>query len=237
MVHGIFLQSPNNHLAGRGCPTCAAEANGERCRMTQGDFLARCRDCHGDAYDYSQTTYVTIDEKVTITCPDHGNFQQLPSNHIYTRGGKAPAGCPKCRGTNFSAAATEWLTAKAFVDGINIQHAGNLGEYRIPNTSYYVDGFCHETKMVYEFLGSFWHGDPQVYSRQTVHPIRNISMGEIYNSTMKRLTEIESLGYSIEYVWEQAWRQNKMTAKRVARQMMLDPDDLDIAVLTVMNVS
>jgi len=46
----------------------------------------------------------------------------------------------------------EWLTYQN--PDLVIQHAlTGRGEYRIPNTNYRVDGFCHETNTVYEYLG------------------------------------------------------------------------------------
>ena len=54
------------------------------------NFILKCIEVHGDVYDYSQTIYVNVKTKVKITCPDHGEFFQLPNNHL--RGSK----CPKC---------------------------------------------------------------------------------------------------------------------------------------------
>ena len=53
-------------------------------------FFENSLSVHGDRYDYSKVEYVNAITKVTIICPDHGEFQQTPSNH---KGGK---GCPEC---------------------------------------------------------------------------------------------------------------------------------------------
>lgn len=45
---------------------------------------------HGDRYDYSLVNYTMSRNKVTIICPDHGEFHQIASNHL--RG----CGCPQC---------------------------------------------------------------------------------------------------------------------------------------------
>lgn len=45
---------------------------------------------HGSKYDYSKINYVNNRTKVTIICPEHGEFEQTPSNH------KNGAGCPHC---------------------------------------------------------------------------------------------------------------------------------------------
>lgn len=54
-------------------------------------FLERARAVHGDKYSYINMVYVNSTTKVTITCPHHGDFTQLPNNHY--RG----SGCPKCK--------------------------------------------------------------------------------------------------------------------------------------------
>lgn len=45
-------------------------------------FISRAKAVHGDKYDYSKTTYVKSKSKVTIICPDHGEFQQIPNSHL-----------------------------------------------------------------------------------------------------------------------------------------------------------
>ena len=88
--HGEFWQEANGHLSGRGCPKCANEANGERCRSSKEDFIKKANEKHGDKYDYSKVTYVNDCTKITIHCPEHGNFEQTPNSHLNGRG------CPKC---------------------------------------------------------------------------------------------------------------------------------------------
>ena len=55
-------------------------------RMTQEQFLARCKEVHGDRYDYSKTVYVRMHDKVIITCKEHGDFEQQPMSHVQGRG-------------------------------------------------------------------------------------------------------------------------------------------------------
>lgn len=52
-------------------------------------FIVECIEKHGKDYDYDLTKYLNSKEKVTITCYKHGNFKQLPSNHL-------KYGCFKC---------------------------------------------------------------------------------------------------------------------------------------------
>lgn len=59
-------------------------------RKTTEQFIAEARAVHGDRYDYSKVDYKGKDVKVCIICPIHGEFWQLPSNHL--RG----SGCYSC---------------------------------------------------------------------------------------------------------------------------------------------
>ena len=45
---------------------------------------------HGEKYDYSKVIYVNARTKVTITCKEHGDFEQHVNNH------KRGEGCPLC---------------------------------------------------------------------------------------------------------------------------------------------
>ena len=83
-IHGDFKQAPHHHLKGIGCPIC-----GSKTYDTE-EFIRRARLKHGDKYDYSKTKYTGKKNKVIITCPIHGDFEQLPQNHLKR------SGCPEC---------------------------------------------------------------------------------------------------------------------------------------------
>lgn len=53
-------------------------------------FAFKAKEVHGEKYDYSLVDFKRSDRKVTIVCPEHGAFEQTPSNHML--GTK----CPKC---------------------------------------------------------------------------------------------------------------------------------------------
>ena len=60
-------------------------------KKTREQFIEDARKVHGDKYDYSKVEYVNCKEKVTLICPEHGDFLITPDNHIRGRG------CPICR--------------------------------------------------------------------------------------------------------------------------------------------
>lgn len=59
-------------------------------KLTTDDFIAKSIEIHGLKYDYSKVNYINMQTPVTIICSKHGEFQQLPYNHV--RG----AGCTLC---------------------------------------------------------------------------------------------------------------------------------------------
>lgn len=59
-------------------------------RLTTEIFIERAVKIHEDFYNYDSVVYITDEEKVKITCPIHGDFEQRPSTHL--RGCR----CPKC---------------------------------------------------------------------------------------------------------------------------------------------
>ena len=90
--HGEFWQYPQDHVRGNKCPKCANENRGGKKRFTKDEFINKCKEIHGDIYDYSKVEYKNINTKVTIICPMHGEFEQIGINHILGQG------CPKCAG-------------------------------------------------------------------------------------------------------------------------------------------
>ena len=96
-IHGEFKQTPNNHLRGQNCPKC-----GGRGKLITEDFIKKAKEVHGNKYDYSKADYKNNHTKVTIICPAHGEFKQIPSSHLQG------SGCPKCGGR-------EKLTTEGFI--------------------------------------------------------------------------------------------------------------------------
>ncbi len=54
---------------------------------------------------------------------------------------------------------------------------------------YLMDGY-YEThngeKVVLEFHGDFWHGNPAKYSRSTINPVAQMTMGDLYDRTIEK---------------------------------------------------
>ena len=92
--HGEFWQKPSDHVRGNGCPQCANRKRGDKKRLRKEEFIEKAKLIHGDKYDYSEVKYENVNTKITIICPEHGAYIQLPINHLMGQG------CPKCVGRN-----------------------------------------------------------------------------------------------------------------------------------------
>ena len=88
--HGRFLQNPDNHLSGKGCPLCRDKALALRFKSNELDFIMKATKRHGNRYDYSLFTYVNARRKGDIICKKHGKFSQAPNKHLNG------CGCPMC---------------------------------------------------------------------------------------------------------------------------------------------
>ena len=108
--HGEFWQTPNKHLSGCGCQSCAGKNKNKEY------FIRKSREIHGDKYNYSKVDYINWNTKVCIICPKHGEFWQSPLKHINEK-----HNCPKC-------SKRVKLTTEEFVERAKIAH-GNKYDY------------------------------------------------------------------------------------------------------------
>jgi ribosomal protein L36 len=92
--HGEFKQTPKGHFRGRGCSICGGSQ-----RFDTKTFIKAVREVHGDKYDYSKVKYVNYKTKVTIICPEHGEFKQTPKCHCSGSGCRFCA--DNCCGTEY----------------------------------------------------------------------------------------------------------------------------------------
>lgn len=96
--HGPFKQTGSAHLAGRGCPVCAKpkiNARNLRVTTTFSAFKEKADNRHLGKYQYVDQTFQNMRVKMSITCQQHGNFEQTPESHLTGRG------CPACSKTGF----------------------------------------------------------------------------------------------------------------------------------------
>lgn len=140
--HGVFYQTPNNHLGNKGkgkdCPECAG-----RTFLGKNKFIERSNQTHGNRYDYSSVVYISSrDHKTTIICHKHGPFEQTPDNHM--RGNN----CPKC--TSIQSKAEDELINFISITNI-IKNSRNIIRPKE------LDIFLPDYNLAIEYCGLYWH--------------------------------------------------------------------------------
>lgn len=91
-THGLFRQTPSNHLSRKfGCPKCAKLASKRnQPRRLISELLEDFKKIHGNFYGYEKVVFFSYKENIEIVCPIHGSFWQKPSNHLQGNN------CPIC---------------------------------------------------------------------------------------------------------------------------------------------
>lgn len=100
--HGEFKQLPQDHLKGYGCPKCGQQQISESKFIGTQQFIKKAKQIHKNKYNYKLVDYKGCNEKVTIICPIHGEFEQRPTNHLQGQG------CPYCA-NNIKLTTKEWI--------------------------------------------------------------------------------------------------------------------------------
>lgn len=140
-VHGDFLQSPNQHIKGHGCPYCGRNHN-----FTTEEFASKANKIHSFKYEYNKTKYVNSHTIVTITCPLHGDFEQKAYHHLNG------SGCPVCKSSLGENKITFFLKQNK-ID--YIAQYKILNEYLFcKNKFLYVDFYLSKYNTIIEFNGS-----------------------------------------------------------------------------------
>ena len=84
-IHGEFKQTPDSHLK-HECIKCSTIKGSDKQRRTLREFIELSNNLHNKFYQYNKTVYISDKTKLTITCPIHGDFEQLPYNHLMGKG-------------------------------------------------------------------------------------------------------------------------------------------------------
>lgn len=154
--HGAFLQTAAKHMGGQGCPSCANRD------MDLSKFVERAKEVHDDRYEYSKSEYLGARKKILVTCPEHGDFEQVVHAHL------AGGGCPLCVDAMNSKGVqriTAWLEARS----IHFVREMTFDDLRSEKNEVYrlrCDFFLPEHDAIIEFDGqqhflpnSLWGGE------------------------------------------------------------------------------
>ena len=192
-----FKQRISAHLRReQGCPWCA-----KRSSYDHDEFVRRARLVHGEAYEYI-STYVDSRTKVQARCLSCDEIWSVqPHNHVDKR-----SGCPKCYKKRYvSRSETEWL------DTFGIPEENRSVWVKAASGKSYLVDALHDGS-IYEFYGSYYHGDPRVVKHENVCLQANKTFGELFQRTIERHAELEQT-HKVRYVWEFDWRHGHMVSQ------------------------
>lgn len=191
----IFEQRPRDHKNGNGCDLCRRKKQAiEQLKSTE-EFIEDAKKVHGNKFDYSTVDYVGAHNHIKIICPKHGIFQQKPSNHL------TGFGCDKC-----IQHLKESKISKIWLEEIGVPCDEVLMKFKNEKKKRKVDGYDFITKTVYQFHGTFWHGHPDFYHPEDIHPITNKKFGKMYDDVLKKDRNIIDSGYKLIVIWEHEFR-------------------------------
>lgn len=205
--HGMFEQRPHDHVKGKNeCPVCG-EANRRKNHSKQAldKFLILAKKIHQNKYQYIVESYTGITDSMEIICPIHGVFKQ--SADVHKRGN----GCQRCGSGPISIMSQQWL------DSLNIADR----EYwiKIDDKKYKVDGYDINSNTIYEFLGDYWHGNPNVHDPNKINSHNKYTFRELYVGTNIRLETFKKAGYNLVFIWEHDYLKapNNSTFRQIIR--------------------
>ncbi len=107
-------------------------------RKTTKEFITSAIGIHGDKYDYSKVVYIGAKSNITIICSTHGEFEQLPSNHLNG------SGCNLCGINQVSNQLKK--TNNQFIKDVTIKHDNkyDYSKVKYVNTGTKIKIICPE---------------------------------------------------------------------------------------------
>jgi very-short-patch-repair endonuclease len=108
---------------------------------TTKEFIKEAKVIHGDKYDYSLVVYTRLIDKVKISCPIHGLYEQTPKAHLKR------TGCPKCSKLNSLKNLKDFKTTNQFINEAREIHGDkydySLVEYKRCNKKIKIKCLVH----------------------------------------------------------------------------------------------
>ena len=108
---------------------------------------------------------------------------------------------------NYSQGQIEWLNCLIIKKYPDMRHALNhdKGEYSIPNSKYFADGYSKTKNTILEYHGDYYHGNPEFYNLEELNKRTKTTYGELYENTLQKQRFCEDSGYNYISIWESEW--------------------------------
>ena len=155
--------------------------------ITTAEFIEKCKLAHGDKYIYDKTIYNGANNKIIITCPEHGEFEIRASAHTskQRQGCKACGGRPDVTTESFIEKSKKKFKLRFEYDKVNYINAVTPvtitcpmhGDFSIvPNSHLNGNGGCKTCS-----------GRPDITTKQYIQRLKN-KFGDIYDYSLVNYT-------------------------------------------------
>lgn len=171
--HGEAVRRSLELYEGKGCTKCAYNVAKIKKTFTTEYFIIKSNEIHNNKYDYSKTIYTGSVNKLTITCPYHGEFEQIALEHM-TNG----HGCRRC---GFISTAK-----KSYLNSINLEFT----------SLYYIK--CYGKGEIFYKIGVAKNGVSNRYSSSESMPYLFEVLREIRGNADQLLEIEESIKLAIQ---------------------------------------
>lgn len=185
-THGEFEQTPTNHFK-HGCLACSNKEI-----KSKEDFILESKIVHCNKFDYSEVDYKGMFTKVKILCKQHGEFNQIPANHLYGR-----KGCSKCPKKVYKNE-TLWLDTIELPNDVDHRNV----YIKIGDIKYFVNGFDPKSKHIYQYNDDYWYGNLSIYKPEDIHPDIKLSFQILWDKAELNRKFLETAGYKVISIWE-----------------------------------
>ena len=182
--HGEFEQIASNHLRGYGCKQCFYDKK----LKSKEQFIIDINLIHGDKYDYSKVNYINSKEKIIIICPEHGEFEQTPNNHLSKK-----SGCSSCSSEKTISKSEQEIYD--FIKSLGIDNIEQSNRKILNNQE--LDIYLPDHKLSIEFNGLYWHNED--YKDNNYHLLKT--------------EECLSKGIQLIHIFEDEWINKKDIVK------------------------
>lgn len=191
--HGEFSQTPSDHLNGKGCPQCAGNV-----RCDKDTFIEKAKRIHNDRYDYSKVEYVNAHTKVCIICPEHGEFWQIPNNHLNGNG------CPLCKNRKIGDGLRD--TVEDFTKKSNEIHdiTDCLKALSPQQRNREIDVYIPSLNLGIEYNGLHWHSE---------------RLGKDKNYHLDKLNKCNEQGIKLIQIFEDEWINHREICESKLKQI------------------
>ena len=179
-IHGIFKKSLKTNWKNGPCVKC----NPVNSKYSTSFFIEESKKIYLDKYTYFKTICKGCYEKVTVTCPIHGDFTQVAYSHLNGHG------CPVCA----SESREIIKSSKAEKEILSIIPEAVIGSREIIYPLE-LDIYCEKYKFAIEYDGILWH------SEGTNFPVKKNL--KLYH--LKKTELCEKRGVQLYHIFDSEW--------------------------------